>query len=192
MLDECLQADPEKNKLIKEAIEKYASQNFYQSSTETIEPARASSSGSAPSRVAPPVVATATAPVVATAVAANPDVAATPATGADAVGQRASRKRKTGDVEFPERFRLKTMKSGKDKLLLINRLGLVDDNTMRSELTGGALTFAKTTIKSVRGCFKYHCQESVDGFVAKWGDFAHSSFHTRCKGIENENCGSVV
>jgi hypothetical protein len=173
MLDECLATNPEKNQLIKDAIERYASQNFYQNSTDTREAPRATSSGSTPSRIPPP----ATAPTAATTSAPTALVLPIRSPLVDAVGQKAIKKRKTGNVDLEERHGLKDMNSGKEKLMCINRLGLVDDATARNALTGGALTFSKLTIKSVRGCFKHHCKESVDCFVTKWGNFGNSTFN---------------
>jgi hypothetical protein len=97
------------------------------------------------------------------------------------------KKRKFGEIDFPERELVKK-RTGIGRLdLILNCDALVPEDM--STLSLPALNFTNKTIKPVLGCLKNHCGGSNEEFIRRWGTkFSYSRFFEKCKGEIGKDC----
>ena len=92
------------------------------------------------------------------------------------------KKRKTsneGKIDLQMRHRLKQSK-GSERLSLFLDLNDEFNNATSLDLTEGAKTFVRQSMKPLIKCYKEYCDYHANVFISKHGeDFSHSKF--KCK-----------
>jgi hypothetical protein len=99
-------------------------------------------------------------------------------------------RRRRGTFDLPDRKRLKTLRSGSEKLeVLLSMREHLQNKPEGEQLTEQLRVFVFKTLKPALGCYTYHCSSNQEIFLEKWGCFRHSEFRKNCcHGTEGEEC----
>jgi hypothetical protein len=89
-------------------------------------------------------------------------------------------KKRGGDFDLDGRKRLKSLKSGTEKMNCLFEIKSAYDGVDSTTVTENARVWVISTLDPIIGCYKNHFDSNLELFVQKWGNFSHSTFKKKC------------